>query len=142
MAAADELRGFHFTVATDSLGGTSIGRVRSYEFTLDTGAAPSYALGDRDPYVVGEGNRSYSGTLTMAFRDIAEVLTLITQDPQTADTHYIRGSTGVSGTETVDITLSGVKYVSWSMNPSNDGEVVEEVVPFQGTGIAVAETTI
>ena len=141
MAAVDIFKGFHFTIATDSLGGATIGRVSNYEFTFATNAVPSYQLGSQLPFIVEEGNRSFSGTLTQAFRDFRELLTLVTTSPQAADTHYVRGSTGVTGTQTVDITISGIKYTSWSFSASADGAVVEEVAPFEATGIIVAETT-
>jgi len=44
MAAVDVFKGWHFTVATDSLGGATIGRVTNYEFTFATNAEPSYQL--------------------------------------------------------------------------------------------------
>jgi len=123
------------------LGGATIGRVSNYEFTFGTNAESSYALGSQLPFIVEEGNRSFSGTLTQAFRDFREILTLVTASPQVADQHFVRGSTGVTGTETVDITISGIKYTSWSFAASNDGSTVEEVAPFEATGIAVEETT-
>lgn len=142
MAVPDEFRGHMVTVATDSLGGTSIGRVSSYAFTFETGAEPSYALGSRSPYVISEGNQRFSGALTMNFRDANEVFTLITVNPQTADTHYVRYSTGVSGDQNADITIAGIKYVSGTITASNDGGGVEETYPFEATGITLAISTV
>jgi len=141
MAAVDVFKGWHFTVATDSLGGATIGRVTNYEFTFATNAEPSYQLGSQIPFIVEEGNKSFSGTLTQAFRDIREVLTLVSTSPQVADTHYVEGSTGVSSSETVQLTISGIKYTSWGFTASADGSSVEEVAPFEATGIVISESS-
>jgi len=142
MAAVDEFRSGHVSVASDSLGGAAIGRVISYEWFITTNAGPSYALGSVNPYVIGEGNRAYGGTMTMVFRDLNELLTLIAADPQIADTHFVRYSNAVSSTETVDVTLSGIKYESATPTSSNDGGIVQATYPFHATTLVVAETTV
>ena len=141
MAAADEFRGHQVSVATDSLGGASIGRVQSYEWLITLNATPSYALGSSSPYVVGTGNKQFNGTMTMAFRDVNEVLTLLSPTLQVADSHFVRYSTGVSATETADITITGLKYGSGGVTASNDGGIVVSTYPFEATAILIGETT-
>lgn len=144
MVAVDEFRGHHGSVATDSLGGTAIGRVTSFEFTVGNNISADYQAGNRNPFVIGEGNRSYEGELAMVFRDITELLNLVhpgATTEQTADTLYVQLSTGASGTETVDLTIAGVKYNSHSFSFDNTGSLIEETAPFMATGVTVAETT-
>src|SRR3990167_4661064 len=122
--------GYEFSCATNSLGGTTIGKVTSFGFNVDTGLVAFYASGSKDVNTLKEGNRLMTGNISLAFRDKTELLDLVyTAGLQTADTLYVRGSSGESTTETVDLTIT-CKYSGWNFSFANDGAPVIENATF------------
>lgn len=141
MAAVDLFKGYHATVCTDSLGGTTIGTVLNFDIGIANNLEASYALGARTPNTLMEGNQLVSGNLTLALRDKTQVLDLATASPIADDTIYVRASTGVGGTETVDLTLNNLKWGDWSTSFANDGSTVQENCTWMAKTITVAETS-
>jgi len=141
MAVATEHRSQHFSCATDSLGGTSIGSVSSFSLAYNNNATASFKGGSRATFVIGMGNIEISGSLTLYFVDKTQVLDLVTTDPVADDTLYVRGASGVTSDETIDITINNVKWNNWNFEYGSDGAPVLETCDFLAKTITVAETT-
>lgn len=144
MAAVDLLKGFEFSCATNSLGGTTIGKVQSLSFGINNNMVAFYAAGNRVVNTIKEGNLAMTGSLTQALRDKTELIDIVYQGSgatlQTSDNLYIRGSTGITATETVDLTLT-LKWDNWSFSYANDGNEVFETATFIASALTVAEIT-
>ena len=141
MGAVDIFKGTNCTVCTDSLGGTTLGKVQSFSMTVANGLTPHYEAGTRTPYVIKEGNQLISGSLGIHLRDKTEILDLVTASPIADDTLYVQASDGVSTYETVDLTLNYLKWGDWSMSFDNTGAEVIENCTWICKTITVDETT-
>lgn len=141
IGSVDIYKGYNCTVATDSLGGATIGKVTGFNITIANAMEAHYVAGSRTPDTLKEGNQLISGDLSIRFRDKAEVLDLVTASPIADDTIYVQASDGVSTFETVDLTLNNLKWGDWSMGFDDSGSEVMETTTWMCKTITVAETT-
>jgi len=141
MAASDLHVGTHCTCATDSLGGTTIGKVHNFTLQIARDTQPHHSAGSEDADAISTGNKTISGSLTLAFVDKTQLLDLADASPIAEDDLYVQLADGVTDNETVDITLADVKYDNWSFGFDNTGATIEESAVFFAKTITVGETT-
>jgi hypothetical protein len=141
MAAASEFKGYHASVATDSLGGTTIGKVHGFTFSVNNNVVASFVAGSRTADNILEGNQEFTGTITMALRDKTEILDLVTASTPANDTLYVRLDDDITSNETVDLTLNSVRWDTWSTEFDDTGTTVLETATFLCTTVTVGEIT-
>ena len=141
MAAVDLFKGYDCTLATDSLGGTTLGKITGFDVTIANNLGAHYVAGARTPDAIKEGNQLISGNVTMRFRDKTEVLDLVIASPIADDTYYVQASDGVSGTQTVDLTFNNLKQGDWGMSFDDTGSEVLETHTYMCKTLTVAEST-
>jgi len=141
MVAASEFKGHEGSVATNQLGGTTIGKVHGFTFNINNNIVPSFVIGSRTADNIKEGNLELSGSLTLALRDKTELLDLVVATPLADDILFVRLDDDVTGNETVDITIGAIKWNEWSTEINNDGATVLETATFMNKTLTVAEVT-
>jgi len=141
MVAANEFKGHEATVATNSLGGTTLGKIRGFTFEINNNMVGSYVAGSRNVDNIKEGNLVLTGSVTMSFRDKTEIIDIVVTDPQVDDDLFVRLDDDISSNETVDLTINDLKWDTWSTEFDNSGETIEETATFMAKTLVVAETT-
>lgn len=141
MAAPDLFKGFEGSVATDSLGGTTIGKVSEFSLSINNNLEGYYAVGARGVNTLKEGNQEITGSITLAMVDKDQLMTVASPASaalQSDDDLYVQLDDGTN--TTVDITLNDLKWGNFEMSFDNTGGTVMQTGSFIVKTIVIAAT--
>lgn len=99
---------------------TVVGKAESISFEVNANLTSVYGVGYRDAQVIKEGQREVSGSLEHMFVD-ADFYDGIAEDTYQNE-YQIRAEVGGN-----TVTLSGVKFDTWSLDAPQDDFLVESI---------------
>lgn len=126
MTAPNMFKGYECTVATDSLGGTTLGKVQEFSLSINNNLSALYKLGSRTPDSLKEGNLVITGSVKMAIINNAFALIVAPASAalQSDDDLYVQLDEGTNSS--VDLTLADLKWDTYNISMASDGSTVME----------------
>jgi len=122
-------KGWEGTVKIENV---TVARATGLTIEVSQGLEPVYVIGRREPYIIKEGSRSFTGTIDKMFLDDT-LFSRLYLDKDTQDEIWISGVVS-DGVTTRTIIARGVKFDTWSWELPQDDFVVESV-DFTATGV-------
>ena len=99
---------------------------------IDTGLEAIYVVGKRDPQLIKEGSKAYSGSIDKMYAD--DTLYGKLNLPDLVQTEYVISGVVDDGVTVRSLSVKGVKFGAWSWDMPQD-DFVTESVDFVATGV-------